>query len=480
MTATSPSVTTEPSRDARHRVLLALSTLLCAAGGTLSAVGAMRADKPLLVVPLVLALGAIAAVVATTRFAVFVMLMLALRASLDVTKLTPGGSDPGTGATSLSSRLITPSTLVVGLFIVAAALWLLAQRRAGTLHPGSGLRRAWAAFAATAFLSLLASADRAVTLIAASQVLAIALMYVVLEELMVEARTRNRMLVAVYVSALGPLLYSVAGFALGEPSGELKDGFFRIAGTFTQSNSFGRYLMLLVLFGIAVLRHVPRRWRTWFAAMITTLTVLLLFTYTLTAIVGTVLGVVTLAVWRGKRLLVVLALAAVCAVIVAPGLTARVGSVTSTPTSYFSNDYHPNSLLWRLSYWGEVLPLVERSPVTGIGLGTTGMLTEQSKQPHNDFLRAFVEEGVVGSLAYLLLLLVMVRVGVRAVRSAAPGSLDHDIGVGYLACAVAFVATSTSDNMFTNVAVLWYLVAFAAAAANVARRDQLEESASLR
>jgi putative inorganic carbon (hco3(-)) transporter len=451
-----------------HRALMTVAVVMCAAGAVLSALGAMSGVKTIVEVPVVLAIAALTAVIAATRFGPFVMLMLALRASVDVTKLSPSHT-AATTDTVTSSRVLTPSTLVAGLFIVAAVLWLLAQRRTGALRPTTPLRLAWVAFAAVGFVSLLSSADPTVTLIAASQVLAIALMYVVLEQLMTEVRTRNRMLIAVYVSALGPVLYTVAGLAVGNPNGEVKDGFFRIAGTFTQSNSYGRYLMLLVLFGVALLRHVPKRWRVLFVAMIGLLAALMLLTYTLTAILGAVVGLFVLAIWHGRRVLVTLAVIACCALVLAPGLAARVTSVTSAPQPYFSQDYHPNSLLWRLSYWRQVLPLASENPITGIGVGMTGVTTAEAKQPHNDFLRAYVEEGALGELAYLGLLLTMAGVGVRAVRSSAVGSLDHSIGAGYLACVAAFIVSSTSDNMYTNVAVVWYLAAFAAAASNVGR-----------
>lgn len=451
-----------------RNVLLWIAALFAALGATISALGVLDGDKPEVVVPLALALGGLGAAVAMTRFGLFVMLMLVLRSSVDVTKLTPRGATP-TESAWLHSRVLTPSTLVAGLFLLAAALWLSAQTRAGRLRSVSRPGRAWLAFATAGFLSMLGSASPFHSLVAATQVLSIALMYLVLEQLMTDARTRNRLLTAVYLSALAPLLYSLAGIAVGHPAGQVKDGFFRIAGTFTQTNDFGRYLMLLILFGLAVHRHVPRRWRGWMAGLLVVCGVLMTLTMTLTAILGTVLGILVLAIWHSKRVLVVLAVATVCALAVAPQVVTRVQSVTSS-TSYYASDHHANSLSWRLSYWGEVLPLANKDPVTGIGLDMTGLSTEQQKQPHNDFLRAYVEEGLIGEVAYLVLLGSMVAVAVRATKAAPRGSLDRGIAVGFLACMVAVIAGSTSDNVFTNVAVMWYLVAFGAAASSVAQR----------
>ena len=473
--AGAPAGLVRPDRN----VLLWIAALLAASGAAVSALGVMGGDKPETVLPLALALGGLGAAMAMTRFGLFVMLMLVLRSSLDVTKLTPGDAAP-TESAWLSSRVMTPSTLVAGLFLLAAALWLLAQTRAGQLRAVSGRGWAWLAFAAAGFLSMLGSASPFHSLVAAAQVLSIALMYLVLEQLMTDAHTRNRLLTAVYLSALAPVLYTLAGIAVGHPAGQVKDGFFRIAGTFTQTNDFGRYLMLLILFGLAVHRHVARPWRGWLAALLVVCGVLMLLTMTLTAILGTVLGILVLATWHSKRALVVLAVAAVAALALTPQVVARVQSVTST-TSYYATGHHANSLSWRLSYWGEVLPLANGDPITGIGLDMTGLSTEQQKQPHNDFLRAYVEEGLIGEVAYLLLLGSMVAVAIRATRATPRGSLDRAIGVGFLACTVAIIAGSTSDNVFTNVAVMWYLVVFGAAANAVgqrARRRMFMEAAS--
>lgn len=457
---------TSPTRVVTARNgLLSLVAILAAIGATASAFGVLEGDKPLIVVPVALAVGLLAATVAITRFGLFVMLMLVLRSSVDVTKLTPAQSSP-TDAAWLNSRVMTPSTLVAGIFLLAAALWLLAQRRAGGLYPTSRQGLAWLCFAGAGFLSMLGSASPFHSLVAAAQVLSIALMYVVLEQLMRDARTRDRLLAVVFLSAIGPVLYTAAGLAIGHPAGQVKDGFFRIAGTFTQTNDFGRYLMLLILFGMAVHRHVPRRWRRWLTGLLLVAGALMLLTMTLTAIFGSVLGIVVLAIWHDKRVVVVLAIATVGALALMPQVIARVDSVT-TSTSYYASDHHANSLLWRFSYWGQVLPLANDEPVTGIGLNMTGLSTEQSKQPHNDFLRAYVEEGMVGELTYIVLLASMVRVAISATRSSPRGSLDRDIGAGFLACVVAVIAGSTADNVFTNVAVMWYLVALEAAASSV-------------
>jgi putative inorganic carbon (hco3(-)) transporter len=118
-----------------------------------------------------------------------------------------------------------------------------------------------------------------------------------------------------------------------------------------------------------------------------------------------------------------------------------------------------------------VLPLANSSPVTGIGLTSTQFATDEAKQPHNDFVRAYVETGLIGLGAYLAVLVALVALGLRAVRVSPPGTLDRGVAVGFLGCAVAFVAVSLAANVLSNVVLLWYLFAFAAAASFVARQQ---------
>jgi O-antigen ligase len=163
-----------------------------------------------------------------------------------------------------------------------------------------------------------------------------------------------------------------------------------------------------------------------------------------------------------------LLLAAVCALLLVPQLAGRFSSLADTPTQ--ANQPSGNSLVWRVGYWTQVLPLADSNPITGIGLNMTQYETTAAKQPHNDFIRAYVETGLVGLGAYVVMLFSLLRTGRRAVRRTLPGTLDRGIAVGFLGCASAFIAVSLAANVLSNVVTLWYLVAFAAAASAICRQ----------
>jgi putative inorganic carbon (hco3(-)) transporter len=232
----------------------------------------------------------------------------------------------------------------------------------------------------------------------------------------------------------------------------------------------------MIIFGVAIYPHVDRRHRRLLAVLLALSSVFMLLTYTRSAIIGAVLGLLVVGVLQSKRLLAGMAVVAVCALLAMPQLSSRFTTLSDSGSTYASDG---NTLAWRLDYWTEVLPLAKRNPVTGIGLGQTARETDAEKQPHNDFIRAFVETGLIGLGAYLALLAALVATGIRAVRASPRGSFGRGVGIGMLGCALAFIADSLSANVISNVVTLWYMFAFAAAASAVvwqqARRPQAAE-----
>jgi putative inorganic carbon (hco3(-)) transporter len=441
-----------------------------AATATAAYSGAMAGTSSKLAVILpVTAIAAMAlAGLALTRFKVYVMIMLIMRSSLDLAKLSTGGENAGvrSAADQVTARGIDPSSLLAVLFIGAAAIWLAGQYRKDGRLPGSPLRRALVVFMAAGVLSIVGAGQPPTSILEALRILAVVLMFVVLEQMMKDERTMRQLLFAVYLSLLFPLAFTAFGFLTGSPRTELKGSFLRITGPFLQSNNFGRYLMLMIIFGVGIYPHLDRRQRRPLAVLLTLSSCFMLLTYTRTAIIGAVLGLLVIGIIQSKRLLLGMLLFTVCALLVVPELSSRFTTL-STSDSASASSSNGNTLAWRLDYWTEVLPLANRNPVTGIGLGQTARETEAEKQPHNDFIRAYVETGLIGLVAYLAMLAALVATGIRAVRTSPRGSFGRGVGAGMLGCSVAFIANSLSANVISNVVTLWYLFAFAAAASAV-------------
>ena len=461
-----PARLTASSSSAVAKLVTFLLVFLAVAVSVFSGLSAGAGSRLTVVLPIVGFLGLVLGALALTRFSVYVMMMLVIRSSLDLVKLS--GSAGGT--TTAAPRGLDPSSLLAVLFLLFAVLWLAAQHRSQGRLPGAPLRRTLLWFAAAAGISVFGALNPQASALEWLRIVAIIVMFIVLEQMMVDSATMRQILLACFLSTIFPLAFTAFGFLAGHPRSETKGSFVRITGTFNQSNNFGRYLMFMIIFGAALYPYLSRKVRIPLALMLAMSSVFLLLTYTRTALLGTVLGLVVVGFVQSKRLLVILMLAGVCALVAVPQMSARFSDLTSTSTA--GSGPSENSLVWRLGWWAQVLPLANSNPVTGIGLSMTSNLTETA-QPHNDYVRAYVETGLLGLGTYLAMLIALVGLGRRAVQASNRGTFDRGVAVGFLGCAVAYVAASLAANVMSNVVSLWYLFAFAAAASAVVRRHHL-------
>ncbi len=439
------------------------------AAAVVSGLASAAGDKTVAVLPLAAVVAIALGVLAMTRFATFVWLLLAFRSSIDLFKLS-GSSAGNTATNTAAARGLDPSSILAMLFLLASIMWLMSQYASGRRLRGSGLRRALVVFVAAGAISTLGSGRPPASALEVLRILSVVMMFVVLEQIITDRAALVKTLVATYAAMVVPIAYTLFGMVLGSPASEIKGSFTRITGPFSQSNTFARYLAFMIVFGVALYPVLGKRLKVAMVALIGVSSTLLVLTLTRGALVAAVVGVVAVAVaQRRVRLLVALGIAAMVAMFAVPELGARFATlgteqaVGGRPTG--------NSLEWRLGYWSEVLPLANQNPVTGIGLNMTQYETDAEKQPHNDFVRSYVETGLVGFGAYCAMHVLLLRNGWLATRAARRGTLENAVGAGAFGTAVCFTLGSLGANVMSNVVSMWYLVAFAAAASYVVRRD---------
>lgn len=419
------------------------------AGVVVASVNAGLATSPAALVVSIAALaGIVLATVAFLDFERFVLALLVLRTSLDVVKIGRG-----------QAQLVDPASQFAALFLVAGSIWLAARVRARGWR-WSPLRLALLAFLGAGVLSSVTSLSRLETLVECVRIAAVVLMFIVLEELIAERDAARRVVIAVALSAVVPLVMAVA--AAGSLS-DTRGGFTRLTSTFQQSNAFGRYLMLVVVVGAALLPYVHGRVRALAAVGVAGSGAALILTYSRSAWAGTLLGVVVVGARMGRRFVFALVALVVIVALAAPSVVGRLSDLGEIR----DEEGNPsNTFVWRLDYWRQVASEADRNPVTGVGLRVTQSLTERGKLPHNDFLRAFVETGVVGLAAYLWLLYTLVAAARRAVRSA-PEGLPTGLALGFAGCVAGIILVSTVSNVMSQVIVLWYFFALAAVATRI-------------
>jgi len=431
---------------------------------------AIGGPKLLVVIPLSAVLGVALVLIGLVNFQVFVFTTIAIRASLDIAR-PDLGNNGSAGIGSAAASGLDPAGALAVIFMVASLFWFMARRMEKTPSPPPSVHRlALFAFATTGYLSVIASYRPFVSLLEAVRISAVAVMLAVLEVMLVSRTAIKHLVLAIYVSALLPVGLTLFYIVLHKPQFS-SGGFDRYQGTFSQPNPFAIYLTMLIVMGAALLPHLKVKVRVMMIVLIVASVVCLYHTYTRSAWLATVIGLVAVAViGRRKVLGGALVAGVVVSLIVVPTISQRFADLASVAggTTVNAQGNTSNSLEWRFAFWSAVLPLADSNPVTGIGLKMSSFLTDVAKEPHNDFLRAYVETGLIGALAYFALLISMIMVARQSLKLAGPG-FDHSIAVGFAGCVIAFVLISLVSNVITEVIVLWYYVAFAAAAYAVTR-----------
>ena len=219
------------------------------------------------IITLGLAGGAGLAFLAINRFWWMLVALFVIRAGIDNFRANSG---------------LQPTTLVGAVFLLAAVVWLFVQWRVGGLVPISWSARALLAFSGAFLISALGAGNRSASFQAASKVLAVALMLVVLEQILAAHPERLKIFLgAVFASLIIPM---VVAYLVQLPGSKPQTGFNqvavgRVSGTFTEPGSFAAYLVVMALLAFALLPYLSGWWRVVLVAVIAGIVPLILFTY---------------------------------------------------------------------------------------------------------------------------------------------------------------------------------------------------------
>jgi putative inorganic carbon (hco3(-)) transporter len=398
-----------------------------------------------LMLPLAAAAAVVFAWLVFARFELFVLTILAMRAALDAF----GGLGGGLGAAGAISVI----------FLCVGTIWLFAEPISQRVPVPTFV---WpvAAFVGAGALSILVAKNQIGAIEDVIRFATLVVIVLVLNQLLTTERALKHLLVAVYVSLAIPAL--VAAYQVVTKSGyHVSASFSRVRGTFDHPNPFSIYLTMLIVMGVALVLKVQRRSiKLLLLSAIGISGTFLLLTYTRSAWIATLAGLLVVAFYQGKRLVPIMGFAVVLVVLLVPSVAERFSDLSTETTQ---SGAAGNSLVWRFEYWKQALELSE-NPIVGAGLRTVQASTDVSKEPHNDFIRVYVETGLIGLSAYLWFLVSLARSARRSIRNTR-SPLEHAVAVGFAGCLAAFLLLSLVSNVISQLVILWYFLAFAVAAA---------------
>jgi hypothetical protein len=274
------------------------------------------------------------------------------------------------------------------------------------------------------------------------------------------------LLIAILLSSILPLVMSLYQTLFGVGFTDSDVAVPRIFGTFSHPNILSLYLFTLLavvtLFYIAPIFTNATQKRNVTLILMAVVGFFLLLTFTRVAWVAAFLFFSIIIFFRYKIALIPILLFPIVLYFVSGTFSDRVNeSLSPDPDS---------SIVWRQNLWHDtMLKTVQDDRTTfGYGMSTFPLVSETlrgenvgSHDPHNDFVRFFVEGGYVGITVYILytfsILLILFRQALKQ-----KGWLRDSLLILTLLWFCLLLA-SLSDNIFKNTPVEWIFFILAGA-----------------
>lgn len=231
----------------------------------------------------------------------------------------------------------------------------------------------------------------------------------------------------------------------------------RINGTFGHPNTFALYLILFIALTWWKVNQAKKRW-PWLVLMVL-LTFVLVGTKALGALIMFSIFILLQALTKidpskllASGIFLVIAVALF-------GSTefgqARLLEISETPLLNPEIDVsrailmRGNSFNWRIAQWVDVLGAWREHPLLGFGLDLSQFVPrENNLAPHNDYIRALVEQGLLG-LAGLLTFLMMQLTRLLTLLKGSQGKSQRDLCSGLFAIGVALCVGMLADNVLS-------------------------------
>lgn len=262
---------------------------------------------------------------------------------------------------------------------------------------------------------------------------------------------------ALFFSAILPILFGIYQFINGIGLEDDNVSIPRIFGTFSHPNVFSLYLATLAGIGILfLLNFAQNKYEKLLSiSFLILLCFTLLLTYTRIGWIALFLFLLCVALYRFRLALIPLILIPILLYAVVTPIRERIDE-SFQPTV-------DSSLTWRQGLWHDTVTLTRNDghrALYGYGINTFPLVSESlrgirlgSNDSHNDFVKFFVEGGIIGLALFVLSLLLIGRTLFIAIRTG-QGALRSAFvltGILFLVLEVA----ALSDNVFKNTPVQW-------------------------
>lgn len=272
-------------------------------------------------------------------------------------------------------------------------------------------------------------------------------------------RDFRTLLHAIFLSSMLPILFGIFQFVMGIGLQDENVSIPRIFGTFSHPNVYSLFLFALV--ALATLYFLvfakTRESKVFIISYLALLIATLLLTYARIAWIALFVFLFLIALWRFRLFLIPLILFPLVLITFVPMIQDRVDeALHPTPDS---------SITWRKNLWHDMYVKTgyENRELLGSGMDTFRLSSEQlrglrfgSNDPHNDFVKFYVEGGIIGVIV-LILYIGSFLVLVTRIYQKTPSHSLRTLAMLSGFVVLTLLLASLSDNIFKNTPVQWLL-----------------------
>lgn len=248
---------------------------------------------------------------------------------------------------------------------------------------------------------------------------------------------------------------------------QLQAGTVRINSTFAHANAFASFLLLFM--GLVWWKYKNSLQLRWIWIIL--LGILSFFLISTRALFVLMMLLVSLCVIIIPQLSLKKIIIGLLSFLLIIGLfsstdygKSRLESIANTPLlnseisinrGILLSEFDRNSFNWRLSHWDTVLKAWKKYPVLGYGLGLSKQSIDSKYLPHNDYIRALVEGGILGLFTYLVLLSMYLARSINLIQSSTLDS-HKDLSLVIIALCVAVLVGMVTENIWSHTVFFFY------------------------
>lgn len=345
---------------------------------------------------------------------------------------------------------------ILGIFIVAFSSYVLLKNRKKIKE--IPLKGPWILFLSITFISCFFSINMKASITEWVRILNLTSIFILGFILTNESNDLNKVIRVIIYSTIIPATFAFYQFFTKTGMSITFEGIHnRIFGTFAHPNLFAFYLVIPIILALLVFLIGDRR------KVINILTIILLIlmiillalTYTRGAWLAFIIAVFFITIFKYRILFVGTLLALILSYITITPIQNRVKDLVQL------NPY--GSIQWRLTLWQDGLGYIKEKPLFGFGTGTANQVIFEkrgeeygSPDPHNDYLKIALENGILGLMSYVLIIVSILYTLYKKYFEIEKPKFKILVLV-IMGLTFSIYTTSFSDNIIRNTAMQWIL-----------------------